>query len=61
MRRTQVIFARLVSVGAGLVAAPDVDHVEGQGAKTDLEAALAVPARSRAVIVGALGPGIPIA
>lgn len=61
MRRTQVIFARLVSVGAGLVAAPDVDHVEGQDAKTDLEAALAVPVRSRAAIVDALGPGIPIA
>lgn len=61
MRRTQVIFARLVSVGAGLVAAPDVDHVEGQDAKIDLEAVPAVPVRSRAAIVDALGPGIPIA
>lgn len=61
MRRTRVNFAKLVSVGAGLVAAPGVDHVVAQAAKTALEAALAVPARSRAAIVDALGPGIPIA
>jgi len=60
MKLSQVTTARMVSEEVGHAAVPGAGHVEVQAAKTGQEAVLAVPARSRAAIADALGPGIPI-